>query len=677
MSADTAPARLSYVRSHYEQAVRALKAGDPEEAEKICRRALPKSGEDPNILCLLGEISLRLKRPQEGRTFYARVLKTRADYPRALEGMGLALLADGKPKKAVDYLQKAVEAVPERSATRFALGRALAESGHRAESEDALREGLRRNPRKAALIEAEKAQLSGRLEEAEKILREQLAQDPDDAKALRMLGNIALEANRFKAALRLLERAIELEPDFALAWNDVANLHMRMDRYDEALETIRKVIEREPDNVQSRVMLGNIFSRAQRHEEALDAYREALEIAPASAGALSGMGHVLKTIGRQAESIEAYRQCIAAHPGFGEAYWSLANLKTFEFDESEVETMKRMADKKALGDEARVNFFVSLGKHFENREDYERAFDYYRRGNDLRREHEIYDPVQTQVVHDRIIEVFGRDFLAERSGWGDPDPAPILIVGLPRSGSTLIEQILASHSMVEGTMELPDLSRIIGEINKRTRGRAEYPEAVKHLNEEGASALGKRYLETTMRYRSGKPHFIDKMPNNFPSIGLLQLILPNARVINARRHPLDSCLGSYKQLFFKGQSFTYDQFELGHYYLQYQRMMDHWHEVLPGKVLDVRYEDVVADLETQVRRILEHCGLPWEDRCLRYWETERAINTASSEQVRQPIYTGAVNFWRNYEAHLGELIQTLEPLLAELPSEDRPESLQP
>jgi hypothetical protein len=348
--------------------------------------------------------------------------------------------------------------------------------------------------------------------------------------------------------------------------------------------------------------------------------------------------------------------------------------------------MHRMVDEKHLPDEPRVNFFLSLGKHYENEASYDTAFEFFRRGNDLRRGNEIYDPVQTQVIHDRIINVFTKEFFEAHEGFGDPDPSPILVVGLPRSGSTLIEQILASHSMVEGTMELPDLSRTIGELNKRagsagkhkggSERRIEYPEALLALDPEQAAALGKGYLEGTLRYRSGKPRFIDKMPNNFPSIGFLQTILPNARVINARRHPLDSCLGSYKQLFFKGQSFTYDQFELGDYYLQYQRIMDHWHEVLPGKVLDVHYEHMVADQEAQTRRILDYLGLPFEEQCLRFYETERAVNTASSEQVRQPIYTKAVHFWRNYEHHLGELIETLEPLLLQLPPEERPRSLQ-
>jgi len=677
MPADKAVQAAPGARQVYERAVTALREGRVDEAEQHCRRALPALGKEPNLMCLLGEISLRQRRPQEAQTWYGKVLRQRPGYPRALEGMGLALLADGKAKEAVDFLGRAVEAAPRRSATRFALGRALAEAGRGAESEQAVQEGFRLNPRKAALARAEEAQLQGRLDEAEKILRETLAQDPDNPRALRMLGMLALEANRFKAARRMLERAVELEPGLVMGWNDLANFHMKQDRYDEALALVEKAIALDPKMAHSYLMRGNVLSKAQRHEEALAAYDEALAIHPLNPGALSGKGHVLKTIGRQQESIEAYRQCIRAHPHFGEAYWSLANLKTFEFEDEEVEVMERMVREPELADEPKVNFYLSLGKHYENRGDYDRAFENYRQGNDLRRGHEVYDPVQTHFIHDRIIEVFDREFFAARAGWGDPDPSPILVVGLPRSGSTLIEQILASHSMVEGTMELPDLARTIAELSKRAPGKSEYPEAVAPLDAAAVAALGRRYLETTARYRTPLPRFIDKMPNNFAGIGFLHLILPNAKVINARRHPLDSCLGSYKQLFFKGQSFTYDQFELGDYYLEYQRIMDHWREVLPGKVLDVHYEDMVADQEGQTRRILDYLGLPFEEQCLRFYETERAINTASSEQVRQPIYTRAVHFWRNYEHHLGELIETLEPLLRELPPEDRPASLQP
>ncbi len=662
------------IKEQYDQALKTLRAGDAQEAELICRRVLPQSRQDPNVICLLGEICLRQRRPQEAENWFRKVIKRHEGYPRALEGLGLALLADGKPKKASKILTRAAAAVPGRSTTQMALARALAESGHHSESENAIKEAFRLNPGKAAIAEAERASRDGRMEEAEKTLRKLLAKDPNNVKAMRMLGSIALEANRFRAARRLLERAVELAPGVAIGWADLANIHLKKDQYDEALDSVQRAIDLDPRFAHSYVVKGNILTRAQRHEEALLAYQEGLDASPLNIGALSGMGHVLKTIGRQDEAIETFRKCIKVNPAHGETYWSLANLKTFEFDPEEVRIMEEMIDRESLADEPKVNMLISLGKHYDHEKDYSKAFEYYQRGNDLRREYEIYDPVHSQVVHDRIIKVFTPEFFVERNGYGDPSPDPILIVGLPRSGSTLIEQILASHSMVEGTMELPDLGRTIADLNMKTRGRKEYPEAVLPLDREQVTELGRDYMDSTSRYRTDKPFFIDKMPNNFQAVGFLRLILPNAKVIDARRHPLDSCLGSYKQLFYKGQSFTYDQFELGHYYLEYRRIMDHWNAVLPGHVLDVHYEQMVLDQETQTRRILEYCGLPWEDQCLRFYETERAINTASSEQVRQPIYTGALNFWRNYEAHLGEMIETLEPLLRELPEEDQPKS---
>jgi tetratricopeptide (TPR) repeat protein len=665
--------RVDSVREFYNQAFRVFKAGDIEEAEMICRRGLPAFRKDPNLLCLLGECRYKQRSYQEARQWFSEALNQYKDFPRALEGTGLALIALKRPGKAVDFLKKAAAIVPNRSDSHFALGRALSATGQAIEAERAFERAFELNPVKASIARAVAAQRDNRMEEAEKALRKILADDPDNVTALRLLGNIGVENNRWPAAHRLLGRAVKLAPDFVLAWNDLAGLYMREERFEEALEKVGKAIELDPRMPFSHIMHGNILAKAQRHEESLEAYNMALELSPLHGGALSGKGHVLKTIGRQAESIEAYRLCIQTHPALGEAYWSLANLKTFEFNSQEVEVMMRMVEDEGLADEPKVNMLLSLGKHFENESEYDRAFAYYQRGNDLRRANEIYDPVQTEVIHNRIIEVFDRSFFESRQGYGDPDASPILVVGLPRSGSTLIEQILASHSQVEGTMELPDLSRLIRDMNRKQKGRSEYPEIVQNLTSEECVELGQQYLSSTMRYRSGKAFFIDKMPNNFPMVGFLQMILPNAKVINARRHPLDSCLGSYKQLFFKGQSFTYDMFELGEYYLQYQRIMDHWHQVLPGKVLDIHYDQMVLDQENQTRRILEYCGLPWEDQCLRFYETKRAVNTASSEQVRQPIYTKALNFWRHYESHLGELIEILQPLLKDLPEKDQPQ----
>ncbi|MFT5139965.1 MAG: tetratricopeptide (TPR) repeat protein [Lysobacterales bacterium] len=664
------------VRQVYDLALKTEQAGEDAEAELICRKALPSFGTDPNILSLLAEVVLKQRRPQEARRWFEKVLKLHPDYPRALEGLGKAYLKERKAGKALKYLQLAAEKLPNRATTQFALGRALASAGHGVEADKAFDRAFELDPKKAAVAKAVNAQRDGQIDVAEKILRSVLTDDPDDVTALRLLGNIAADSNRWGAARKMLTRAVKLAPDFILAWGDLAMLSLKQERFEEGLEHIGHAISLDAKLPYTYVIKGNILAKAQRHDEALKTYQQAIDLSPGHGGALSGQGHVLKTIGRQEESIATYRECLKNHPALGEAYWSLANLKTFEFNPEEVETMLALVEDETLEDEAKVNMLLSLGKHFENEKEYDKAFEHYQRGNDLRRGHEVYDPVQTQVIHDRIIKVFDREFIEGRDGSGDPDPSPILIVGLPRSGSTLIEQILASHSQVEGTMELPDLARVIKEINRARKDRIEFPEAMAELSLDDLKALGGQYLKSTMRYRTGKPYFIDKMPNNFPSIGLLHLILPNAKVINARRHPLDSCMGCYKQLFYRGQSFTYDQFELGQYYIQYQRVMDHWHDVLPGRVLDVQYEEMVLNQEAQTRRLLEYCGLPWEDQVMRFYETERAINTASSEQVRQPIYKGAMNFWKNYEEHLGEMIEILEPLLIDLPEEDRPKALQ-
>ena len=320
--------------------------------------------------------------------------------------------------------------------------------------------------------------------------------------------------------------------------------------------------------------------------------------------------------------------------------------------------MERRLAEEPLDEDARVHFLFTLGKALEDQQEYARAFELYEEGCALQRMRIAYDPVDTEVINERIREVFTAEFIAEHSGHGCADPAPIFIVGLPRSGSTLIEQILASHSQVEGTAELPDVGRVIGSLPARCEGQP-YPEGLRLLAEGEWCQLGELYLEHTRRHRTGLPRFTDKMPNNFPSIGLIHLMLPHAKVIDARRHPLDSCFGSFKQHFAQGQTFTYDLVEIGEYFLEYRRMMRHWQQVLPGRVLEVRYEDMVNDQEGQTRRLLEYCGLPWEDSCLRFYETKRAVRTASSEQVRQPIYTSSVNHWRHFRDELAPLIEVL------------------
>jgi tetratricopeptide (TPR) repeat protein len=393
--------------------------------------------------------------------------------------------------------------------------------------------------------------------------------------------------------------------------------------------------------------------------------------APDDPASLMGLGHVLKTVGRGQEAVAAYRACLDVRPGAGEVWWSLANLKTLKFDAADEARMNAALDAPGLAENQRVSIHFALGKAREDAKDYAAAFAHYLEGNTRKRALVRYDPVQTEKINDRLISVFTREFLAEKRDQGAPDPDPIFIVGLPRSGSTLVEQILASHSAVDGTAELAALGRVAMDIGRFRSDGVVYPEAVRDLDRADFAALGRAYLARAQRYRGKRPYFTDKMPNNFANVGLIALILPNAKIVDARRHPLDSCMGSFKQLFARGQTFTYDLFELGEYYLQYDRMMRWWDEVLPGRVLRVNYEDVILDQEAQTRRLLDFCGLPFEEACLSFHLTERAVNTASSEQVRQPLYKGSLGSWRRFAPFLRDLERQLAPVIAALPEHVR------
>jgi tetratricopeptide (TPR) repeat protein len=492
---------------------------------------------------------------------------------------------------------------------------------------------------------------------------------------MRLWARLGIREKRYPEAEALLQEAVRIAPGFSRAWSELCGVQLEQEKYDAVIESAKQLIKLKPKSAEGYIWLGAGTAASGDHTAAIAAYDRALAIAPKHVGAMCGKGNALRTIGDQDGAITAYRNSIEANPLHAEAYWSLANLKTFRFEEHEVESMLALIDDERVSTQGQVQLNNALGLEFEARGEYDKAFEFIDRSNILRRDSEFYDRVENEERTDLTIETFTHKFLADNVGRGCPDPSPIFIVGLPRSGSTLLEQILASHPMVDGTHELADLGRIIRSRPELTTAPARYPGSVACLDASEFARMGNEYIERTRRHRRDAPYFSDKNPNNFVHVGLLHLILPYAKVIDARRHPLDSCFGSYKQLFASGQPFTYDLIELGEYYLQYQRLMDHWHEVLPGKVLDVRYEDVVADLDGQVRRILEYCQLPWDDACLGFHKTSRSVKSASSEQVRRPIYSGSVNAWRHYEAHLAPLIETLEPLLMRLPASQRPLSL--
>ena len=641
-------------------------------AEQLCRGALLDFPGEPNFLSLLGAALNRQGRGEEAEPLLRRALEEEPGYAKGHEELGRSLLLLGRFEEAIERLRRALELDPKLQSAQLALVQALAGAGHAEQADELMQAFLRADPARELIAKAAEHHRAGRLEDAEAIYREILRRDPGNLEALRLLALIAMKTEHYGQAESLLKRAVEIAPDFLAAWIDLSRAQLERQDLKAALASIERAVQISPHSANVNINLANVQARSGQHDKAIATYRRAIELAPDLPSGHLGLGNTLKTVGLQAEAIEAYRRATAMRADMSEAWWSLSNLKTFRFEDHDIEAMQQQLEAPEVSDEAQVQFCFALAKAHEDRGDYARAFELYDRGNRTRRAQEHYDPVETESVNERIMNVFDAVFLAQHAGRGHPDPAPIFVVGLPRSGSTLIEQILASHSQVDATHELPEAGRLIKQINRARNDRITYPEAVRDFSDENWAALGRSYIDLTRQHRREAPYFIDKMPNNFASIGLLSLVLPNARFINARRHPLDTCWSCYKQLFARGQPFTYDLMELGEYYLQYERMMAHWHAVLPGRVLDVPYESVVADHAAQTRRLLEFCGLPWEEACLRFHETERAIRTASSEQVRLPIYGSSIGVWKHYAQELAGLIEILEPILSSLPPGERP-----
>ncbi|MDX1379670.1 MAG: sulfotransferase [Xanthomonadales bacterium] len=660
-------------RSTLFEAVELINTGQIGRAEAICRAAVQRNEQDVNMTALLGATLFKAGKLEEAERWLRHSTELAPRFAKPWSDLGQLLLETRRPGEAAEVLETAVQLDADDGDAWFNLGKARALLGRGPEADAAFEKSFELNPGRKALAVAAELQQQGNWSEAETILRDLLRRSPRDINALRLLATCAAFAGRYGEAERLLQRVVASAPDYVEAQLDLGRLFKEQHRLAEAIAQFEKAIELEPGNFQGHFLLASVLAPAARTHDAITAYRQALELRPRHAGAWLGLGHMLKTAGQQEEAIAAYRECIRLKPGNGEIYWSLANLKTYRLSDEDIAEIERQLEQeqepqgpaRENDTQSRVNFLFSLAKAWEDRGDFERAWRYYDEGNRTQRMEENYDPVRTETLNDAIIQVFDRDLMAARAGQGHPSNEPIFIVGLPRSGSTLLEQILASHSQVEGTAELPYAGIVSNSIGRNRADGVAYPMAVRDLDAAQLRQLGQDYLDLAHIHRTeGRPRFIDKMPNNFPAVGFLQLVLPNAKIVDARRYPLDSCLSCYRQLFARGQSFTYDLTDIGEYFLQYQRMMDYWHEVLPGGVLTVQYEDMVTDFDNQVRRLLDFCELPFEEGCVRFWETDRPVRTASSEQVRQPIYTKSIHRWRRYEQHLDELIEVLQPILS-------------
>jgi tetratricopeptide (TPR) repeat protein len=604
----------------------------------------------------------------------AEILKVHADLPDALALRGLALGHLGRGEEAIAALRRAVHFKPALPDAWRALGDHYTALEMREAADEAFAQHLRYSTHDPKLMGAALALAENRIPDAELQLREHLKRHPTDVLAIRMLAEVAARIGRTHDAETLLRRCVDLAPGFRIARQNYAMVLHRQNKWSEALQEIDHLMVDEPSNPGLRNLKAAVLNRIGEYEPSIELYRAVLRDYPNQPKVWMSLGHALKTANHNAESISAYRRCIELAPQFGEVWWSLANLKTFRFTPEDVATMRLQLERGDLTNDDRFHFHFSLGKALEDGGEYAASFEHYAQGNALRRKLIRYDAEENAAHVERSKRLFTADFFAERAGWGCESPDPIFIVGLPRSGSTLIEQILSSHSQVEGTQELPDISMIARMIANRT-SRAEgtaYPRALEKYSAEELRALGERFLERTrIQRKTPRPLFIDKMPNNWAHTGLIHLILPRAKIIDARRHPLGCCFSCFKQHFARGQTFTYDLDELGRYYRDYVELMAHFDAVLPGRVHRVFYESMVEDTETEVRRLLAYCGLPFEDSVLKFHKNQRAVRTASSEQVRRPIFREGLDQWRNYEPWLGPLKAALGDVCERYPATPR------
>jgi tetratricopeptide (TPR) repeat protein len=574
-------------------------------------------------------------RPGQSADLAREALSIRPDAPPALRLLALSLRAVGRPDEAADIEQRALKAAT----------------------------------RDAALLQAGHALFEDRLHEAEPLLRDRLRRDPYDYSAMRMLAELAARIGRLQDSENLLRRALDLAPSFQAARSNLATILYKQNRAAEALEQLDLLAAEGEVADAHRNLRAAALGRVGGYEEAIALYRDVLGRHPAQPKIWMSLAHLLKTVGEQDEAIAAYRHAIELQPNLGEVWWSLANLKTVDFADADIAAMEAALDDAAVGDDDRLHLHFALGKAHEDRRDADQAWHHYADGNAIRAAQLEHEPGRTTKLVDRNIALMTAEFFAEREEQGCAAPDPIFILGMPRAGSTLLEQILASHSRVEGTMELPDIIALARQI----ADSGNYPGALGELDADALKSLGQEYLDRTRIQRSeNAPFFIDKMPNNWVHAGFIRLILPNAKIVDARRHPLDCGFSNFKQHFARGQSFSYDLAHIGQFYADYVRMMDHLDQVQPGKIHRVIHERLVENPEGEVRALLAYCGLPWEDACLRFHETKRPVRTASSEQVRQPLSRAGFDRWKPFEQWLDPLKEALGPALDHWDDAPRP-----
>jgi tetratricopeptide (TPR) repeat protein len=618
---------------------------------------LEEDADQPDVLYMTAVCHRYLRQWQEAQSYLDRLLLLAPEHGRGHQERGHLLRAQEMPGVALLSYQRACQINPALDASwRGQLEMAL-QVNDEVQANQARHQLQRLQALPKPLVAATDLLAQRKLLKAENLCRQFLQKVPRHVEAMRLLADIGVRLGAMDDAEFLLESAVLFEPDNQQVRIDYVQVLRKRQKFANALGQAKLLLDSAQDNPQFQSLYAIELMQTGDYTGALDYFDRVLARLPGDAITLTSRGHALKTSGQQQEAVESYRMALAGHPDHGEAYYSLANLKTYRFTAAEVNRMQQQEGSVSANPMSQVYLMFALGKAHEDLGEYSTAFDYYRQGNDLKRAQSGYDAQKMGVELQAQATFFSADVFKSRPDSGDPASDPIFIVGLPRAGSTLLEQILASHSLVDGTLELPNILSIAQSLRRRGQGKgsAEYPAIIADMSALELRELGEKYLAETAIHRQDAPYFIDKMPNNFRHIGLIKLILPNAKIIDARRHPMACCFSGYKQLFAEGQEFSYDLDDLGSYYRDYVKLMDHWQTVLPGDILQVNYEQVVGDLEGQVRRVLDYCGLPFEPQTLEFHDTERSVRTASSEQVRQPLYRDGLDQWRNFEAELQPL----------------------
>ena len=626
---------------------------------------LPAAPADRELLYLVAVSQRRLRRIPEALATLARLESRYPRFTRLFQERGQCHVALRSADAAIEAFERAVQLCPALPASWQALEGLYRLTGRAADCANAAAHLAKLASLPREVVTATVLFADGELYEAERIVRRFLLAHPEHIEGMRLLARIGMELDILDDAELLLESLLVLAPDYHAARYDYAITLLRRHKHVRAMEEIARLRALEPDNRVYRTTEAAAFMGLGQYARALALYEALCQETPKDPELHLSVAHARKTLGRTPDAVAAYRAAAGVKADYGEAYWSLANLKTYRFTADELSRMRRAEAAPAVGLADRYHLCFALGKALEDRGEYAVSFDYYRRGNELKDSELRYRPEVIGTNTRLQSAVCTPELFAARAGFGSPSAAPIFIVGLPRSGSTLLEQILASHPQVEGTTELADIPRMVQDMQGREHNDLEprYPGMLASLGPEQCARLGEQYLAGTRVYRTlGRRFFIDKNPNNFRHLGLIHLILPNARIIDARRRPMACCFSNYKQLFAIGQRFTYSLAYIAHYYRCYIELMSHWEAVLPGRILRVQYENVVEDLEGNVRRILEFCGLEFDPACLRFHETPRSVNTASSEQVRQPLYRESLDQWRHYEPWLGPLREALGTL---------------